>query len=234
MNEGTSVVIKKADASEIVAGVSQLVKEAEVFQVIGPASHEISQRREQQILKAEKDLTARFEPSRKQAVDLASAIRSNRDSYRNPMTAARMIYGGKNTKYEMDKLKEAEEKERQLQIQAQKDEEDRKIREAKDAQDRGDMKEAEQIISEPIVAPVVKVEPEISRIKGSSIRKTYSCEVVRFLELAKWAIENPANIHALSPSMVFLNNIARAQREAFNIPGCKLVTSISRATRTKF
>jgi len=230
MNEATAIQIKKPDASEIVHRVDIQVREADGFQITSLGDHEISLLRERDLRIAEKALTDLFEPSRKAAQAAKTEILRLRDSQIGPIKAARMLYGDGNTAWELKKKAEAEAEEARLRAEAEKQEEERKIQDAIEAEERGEDPDA--VLSEEVTVPVPEVKPEVAHVAGSSVRTLYSAEVTDLLELVKFAAANPNWVHVLEAAMPVLNGLARSQRESFKFPGCKLIKSHSRATRS--
>ena len=68
-------------------------------------------------------------------------------------------------------------------------------------------------------APVIQVAPEVSKVQGVSTAKRWTAEVTDKLKLIQFVAVNPAWQHLLEPSMKDLNALARAQRQALQIPG---------------
>jgi len=83
--------------------------------------------------------------------------------------------------------------------------------------------EAPVIVPEP-VAPVVMptVAPTFQKAAGFAVRWNYRAEVVDLTALIRAAAANQALAVYLQPNEKVLNQIARAQKEAFRVPGCEL------------
>lgn len=76
---------------------------------------------------------------------------------------------------------------------------------------------------EAVVSHQVAAAPE-PKVSGVSGRKNYSAECVSILELAAYIVSNPQYANLLKIDQTALNALARAQKEMFKLPGCKLLT----------
>lgn len=121
------------------------------------------------------------------------------------------------------------EEERKLQEAAHKRAEEEVLQQAIEAEAAGDKQEAEQIISEPVYVPPIRVVSEIPKSKESHIRETWSCEILDFMALVKGIAEGKVDIQAIEPNHLaknhpFLNTMASRYNLKLNIPGVKAVS----------
>ena len=116
------------------------------------------------------------------------------------------------------------EEERRLQEEARKRAEEEALQQAIEAEAAGDKEEAEAIIQEPVYVPPIKVVSEIPKSKESHIRETWSCELISLEELVKGISEGKAPLMAVKADMVFLNEQARAYKQALKIAGVRAVS----------
>lgn len=131
--------------------------------------------------------------------------------------------------------REAEERiERERLAQVARDEQ---IQRALEAEQAGDLHQADAILEEETVIeeplsplPSVIQASAPTRFAGSTGRKTYSAKVTDLMELVKAVAEGKAPLQALSANQSFIDAQARAYKEGFSLPGCKLDT----ATGTSF
>lgn len=116
------------------------------------------------------------------------------------------------------------EEERILQEAAKKRAEEEALQQALEAEAAGEKEEAEQIISEPVYVPPIKVVSEIPKSKESHIRETWSAEIVHFPDLIKAVADGKVDMMALEPCMTFLHSQARSYKQSLNIPGVKAIS----------
>ena len=89
-----------------------------------------------------------------------------------------------------------------------------------------------EIAEEASQDALVEVEPELAQVKGISTHDKYSVEVMDIVLLAEHVTKYPELAYMIIPNTPVLNKLARAQRDAFQVPGCKLVITPQRTVRT--
>lgn len=114
--------------------------------------------------------------------------------------------------------------ERRLQEEARKRAEEEALQQAIEAEEAGETQEAEQIISEPVYVPSIRVASEIPKSKESHIRESWSAEVIDLKDLVMAISQGKAPLQAVQADMTFLNGQARAYKHALSIPGIKAVS----------
>lgn len=116
----------------------------------------------------------------------------------------------------------AEEAARLATEAARKDEEERKIREAVAAEQSGDAIGAASILEEPVSAPVF-VPAAPAKLAGVSIPMNYKGACDDVLALARHVLAHPEDVNLLLPNESAINARAKSQKDAFKLPGCRLV-----------
>ncbi len=116
------------------------------------------------------------------------------------------------------------EEERKLQEVARKRAEEEALRAAIEAEAAGDKQEAEQIISEPVYVPPIKVISEIPKSKQSHIRTTWSAEGFDLMTTVKAIAEGKAPLQSVKYDLVFLNSQATDYNLTLNIPGVRAIS----------
>ena len=127
-------------------------------------------------------------------------------------------------KAEEDRLRKEAEK------QARKEEEERRLEEAARLEQEGNSEMADAILDAPIAPPVVvipKVETQAPKVEGLSVTKVYKAEVVSLAQLVQAVAQGRAPIGLLEVNQTALNGMARALKEAFSVPGCRVVVESS-------
>jgi len=79
-----------------------------------------------------------------------------------------------------------------------------------------------------MVAPIVQ---EVHKAAGISTRKVYHAEVTDKMALLQFIVQAPMFANLVAEDAAALNALARAQKESFQIPGCRLVVEEVIASR---
>ena len=146
----------------------------------------------------------------------------------DPYEAAVKIVTRKAVDYEQAAARKAEEEARKLQEQARKAEEDRKLA---DAEAAPSPQEADAILNEPIVTPMVHVAPAVAKIAGVSTRDNWKGEGFDLMATVKFVATRPEYAYLLSYSATGLTSIARSQRTNCTVPGVKVYNEPTKAVR---
>lgn len=126
------------------------------------------------------------------------------------LRAERAVKGGIGT-YQAQQRRVHEEEERKLREQAQKEEEDRRLAQAEELEQRGEPEAAEELVSQPVVAPPV-VLPGPPKVAGVSTRTAW-----------KWRRclgEVPRAFLMLDEKKI--NGIVRSMGKQTSIPGIEV------------
>lgn len=231
MEKVETIQIEKPGPPAVVAELSPIVKAALKFEVVDVASHGIALERHKTCVNAKRAITEHFEPARKAADSAKKEVLALRDGFIGPISEAGRVYDRKAGEHERAEEAKALEEERRLQEIARKEEEDRQINAAIDAEAVGDDAAAAEIMDETPEVPVITVAPQVAKVEGSSKRKTWSAEVTDLQQLVRYVSTHPEWISLLEPAMPNLNRMAVSQREALRIPGVRAVSKSVRATR---
>ena len=165
-----------------------------------------------------------FDPVIKRAHEAHKAAVAAKKSVEAPLTEAESIIKRGLSAWQAEEDRRRREEEARLAAIARREEEERRLAEALHAEAMGEPDLAEAIISEPVVAPVVRVAPT-PKINGVSFSQVWSAEVIDMAALVRFVAINPAMINLVQPNLTALNAMARAQKSALNIPGVRAVAS---------
>jgi hypothetical protein len=141
----------------------------------------------------------------------------------DPVSGARKIIKPKITRWEQEQEDIRRDLERKAQEEARRREEEARLALAVEAESANATPEViEEIMSTPmqIVTPVVA--PTYAKTKGFTSRANYRAEVVNMRELCR-AIADGKQPVSLVEATAALNGLARAMKEQFNVPGCRVV-----------
>ena len=184
------------------------------------------------VVRLRKQIEAEFKPS-KEATDKAhKAVVAMERKYVAPLAEAEKIIKGSMATYSAEQERERRAEQARLQEIARRQEEDKRLAEAEYLAACGEEKAAEARLDAPIAVPVV-VAPPPPRAEGVSFRDLWSAEVVDLGALIKHVAAHPEWANLLTPNMTALNQLAKAQKEALNMPGVRALCSRSTAVRTK-
>ena len=126
---------------------------------------------------------------------------------------------------EQRRIREEAERKRLEVIRKQKEEEERKLREALEAENAGKKEEAEKIINQVIEAkpPEVKT-PEKPKLKGVYSRIDYDFEIVDVTKIPR---------EYMIPDETLIRKVIRASKGKVVIPGIKVIAKEIVVTRTE-
>jgi nucleotide-binding universal stress UspA family protein len=150
-----------------------------------------------------------------------AAVKAKKDQYEPVETAMKTINAKMSAWYRAEQARKAEIQ-RQLDEAARKKAEDAQIEAAEMLESMG-MNEAadEALEAKPVIQKVEVKGPE----KGDGVfyRDAYSAEVEDFVALVKAVAEGRADISCLLPNDTVLNQLARALKDNFKVPGVRVV-----------
>jgi len=231
----TRLELELPQPTAIVAKMAPIVALAQRFEVTDVESDRIAQQYEQELRRAERSWTDYCEPARKAADEMKKRVLALRDGILGPWVQARRIFSEKSIAYQNEQRRIAEEERRRLQEKARLEEEERQIAAAQEAQDAGDAATAEAIVSEPVSAPIIHVQPQIAQVDGVSSRTLWEPEITDARACIRALLDRPEWAAIWDRFIPLLVTILRpfvvAQRQAFSMPGVRAVSKTSRATR---
>ena len=225
------IQIEKPSPPSIVAELSPLVQAARAFEVADVETNAQALVRVRDLRRGEKMIADHFEPTRKHLDAAKKELLAFRDGLIGPIAAARSIYDGKAADYEAAERKKAEDEQRRLQAEARKQEEERALMAAIEADEAGQPEAAAAILAEPVDVPMVTVAPSVAKVDGVSSSTRWSAEVHDLHALVCYVAKHPEWVSMLEANMPTLNRLAVSQRDAMAIPGVRAVSSTIRATR---
>lgn len=163
---------------------------------------------------------------------LLEGIENARVLFREPKQKAndvKNILSTRMVEWVEEKKQKEREEERQLQEEARKRAEEEALRQALEAEAAGEKEEAEQIITEPVYVPPIKIVSEVPKSKELHIRETWSAEIIDIMALVKSIAEGKTDIQAIEPNHLiknhpFLNTLATRYNKELNIPGVRAIS----------
>jgi hypothetical protein len=136
------------------------------------------------------------------------------------------------TAYVEEQRRIEREEQRRLEAEARRQAEEEQLAAAIAAEDAGaSAAEVEAIVNEaPVQAPMPVATPRVHRVAGVSTTTTYGAECIDKVALCRHVIAT-RQYHLIEPNGPALNKLAQAQRDSFNVPGCRVVKKSSLRTR---
>ena len=181
-----------------------------------------------------KEIDNTFDPIVKKAHEAHKEAVAQKKKVMEPVEQAQKIIDRKIGDFhaEQERIRKAEEDRlrKEAEEQARKEEEERRLEEAARLEQEGDSAMADAILEAPILPqPVVvpKVATQAPKVEGLSVSKIYKGEVVNLAQLIQAVAQGRAPIGLLEVNQTALNGMARALKEAFNVPGCRVVVESS-------
>ena len=149
-----------------------------------------------------------------------------------PLQTAEGIIKTKIAQYQRVERRKADEERQRLEAIARRQREEEALRAAAEAETEGATEaEVDAILDEPVVATVVTTPPP-PKVEGISTSTIYAAEVTDKGALIKSVAAGQQPDKLLDPNMKALNQMARALKEALNIPGVRVVSeTVVRAGR---
>jgi len=228
----STTTIETPDREAMAREHTGLVERAKAFRIENATDHEEG-------LVIFRDLKARWkavDDKLKPIIDAAHKAHKGLTSLRAelfaPIEEAIRAIERKCLEFTEAQRRKAEEAQRVAQENARKAEEERMLREAQAAEAEGDHAAAEEIISQPVEAPLIAVAPVVAQVKGVSGRTTWSAEVTDKAKLIAYVNAHPEWLHLVEPNMPMLNSLAKAQQKALAIPGVRAVPKEGLSART--
>lgn len=169
-------------------------------------------------------VTTLFEPMRQTAYAAWKQVTATRDSVIAPVEEAlkeqnKQLSAFVEEQEEEQKRLEEEELERQR-VKAEK----KRQREVAAAKKKGYDPEAIKALEKaPLEVGPIEVVSTYVKSDELTQKKLWRCEVTNKLALVKFVAKNPHFIHLLDANQSELNNLARRQQKALNIPGVKAI-----------
>ena len=178
-----------------------------------------------------KGVNEAFEPSRSAAHAAHKAVCALNAKAIAVASEFEVTLGGKIKTWDVEQARLAEIERRRLEVEARKAEEERRLQAAIEAESRGDVFEASDILEDPVTVPVIPVAKPVS-VAGVSNSTSWKAVVEDKKAFIRWLGQNPETWqHLVDVNQSALNAAARAHRENLKIPGVRVYPDVSLVTR---
>lgn len=155
-----------------------------------------------------------------------------------PLAEAERVIKARMVEWDDAQERARKAEQRRLEAEARRQEEESRLnlaaemeREGKAFGDEALVREAHDLIEQPIVpvvAPVPKATPQVS---GQHFTTTWSAQVTNLLELVRFVAAHPSHVGLLQANVPALNAQARSLKEHLAIPGVRAIPTKTVASR---
>lgn len=192
--------------------------------VIDQHTYDIAVEELRGIVAMRKEITDHHAPLKAKAHEAHKAICDAEKKLLNPIDLAERAIKAAISKYTAEQLRIAEEREKAAREEAERLAAEEIEAAAVEAEAQGaSVEEVTAIITQPVIVPHVAVAPTFHRAVGITVPQTFQAEVFDVKALCRAIGEGKVPANYVSPNMTALNQRARADRQALNIPGVKAV-----------
>ncbi len=227
----TQLTLISPETTELEVEKSSIVKRANDLTIASADEHAVALLMLKDVATAQRKVQELFKDPKAAAHAAHKSITEAEGKLLGPLAEARGIISRKATTYELEEQRKAEEEAKRLQEEARQAEEKRQIEDAILAEASGDKAQAEEILAAPVEVATVKPIPQIARMSGITSRTNYKGEVEDLLVLVKHVAANPHLIGLLEVNQTGLNAYAKAMKEGFKMPGCRLVKDVAKSVK---
>ena len=150
----------------------------------------------------------------------------------NPYNAEKNRLGGLLTAYQAAERRKREEEERIAREVAEKQAQEEALQRAIELAAAGEDEAADAVLEEPVIAAPVVIPASAPKPTGSVARKNYDIEITDLKALVAAVAAGTMPSLCLVANESFIRNQAKAMKEAFSMPGVKLVVTESTSFRS--
>ena len=157
-----------------------------------------------------KEIDGTFQPMANKAHLAHKAITTKWAEIKQPLTDAKSYLVSQVKQYKIKLREAAEAEEKRLREIALKEEEDRRMKEAEQAEKEGNHEEAEAIIQEEIYVPPPVVKVEMPKVNNTKYRVMPRARIINKMDVIKAVAMNPALQDLIDINQSAANNKAKA------------------------
>lgn len=181
---------------------------------------------------AAKETETFFKGVKSQIDDIKKPILQAEKDDTGPYNTEKARLGGLLTAYQAVERRKREEEERVAREKAQAQAEEDAIQRALDLAAAGESEAADAVLEEEVIAAPVVIPVSAPKPTGSVARKNYTIEVTDLKVLVAAVVAGQVPLMAISANEAFIAGLAKTMKEAFSMPGVKLVVTESTSFRS--
>lgn len=215
---------------------TDIIAECEALKINDQTDVEKSVELERGLKDNKKAIEDGFKPIVEEAHKIHKALTAKRGAFLKPIEDALLLIQRKRNAFLSEQERIRREQEAALLKAQQEAEEAERLRQAELAEMNGDKEGAEAILNEQTTihvpaAPVFEADTQ-SKTEGLVTKVIYSAACNDQMALVKAIAGGRTDLlYLLTVDQSALNKLASAQKENFNVPGCKLIKEIKTHTR---
>lgn len=209
----------------------QCVAEAKTLVITNQETHQRGLELLQRLKRLTKQAIDLFAEQKKLASDTHKAICAKEKTLVEPLDIAAKDLSSRMASYQFRAEQAAREAKRLADIEAQKRVEEEQLAEALVLENAGLKSAAAAVIEAPVPIVSTPLNVAVGAVAGMSSSRNYRAEVFDLAALVAYVAANPQWLAFLTANQTALNSHARTVKEAFEVPGVKLVSEISYTNR---
>jgi hypothetical protein len=203
--------------------VEQLVLDAKKITSVTTAEEADNANNAGRVLQASsKEIELFYTPLKRQVDAFKAPLLAHEKEFGLPIEAEKKRIGGLITVFNQEQERIRQEQERIAREEAEKAEREEKLARAVELEAAGDTEAAEQVLDEPVYAPVVTQSQAPPKPTGQVGKMNYSATVTDFRTLLRAVVDGKAPLSCVIADESFLNAKARLEKEGFSVPGVRL------------
>lgn len=169
-----------------------------------------------------KEIESVFGPLKAKAHAAWKAVCEEQNKADAPLVEAEGIVKRSMAAWDTDQERLRMEEQRRLEAEAKRLEEERRLFEAEQLASEGRTAEADLVLDEPVMAPVIQVPTYTPKVAGVSFRELWHADVTDLKELVKAAAADERYLPLLQANTAVIGAQARSLKSAFKVPGIKV------------
>jgi hypothetical protein len=198
-------------------------QQAEALTIVDQTSYNVAAEAFKAASALENEIVAHHAPMKKAAHEAHKTICDQEKRLLVPIQEGKQIISRLIGSWEAEQRRKEEAERARLEAEERRRNEEAALAEATAAlEDGASQEEAMAILEAPQATPRIAPAPAYQRASGLRTNTYYSAEVTSLELLVKAAAQNKLYLAYLQPNLAAINAMARAQKEVFALPGCKL------------
>jgi hypothetical protein len=201
----------------------ELVEAAKRITVTDAASCEEATKAGRVLQASLKELDSFYTPIKREIDAIKKPVLANEAEDTAAINDQKIRLGAEITRFNHEQERIRREAERAAREAIERQAREEALARAVELEAEGDLQAAEALLDEPVTAPVIIQAAQPPKVSGQVAKVAYSMEVTDLKLLVKAVANGEAPLAAIQANESFLNGRARLDREAYAIPGTKLV-----------
>lgn len=161
----------------------------------------------------------------KDAFNAHRGLTGLKSKYRQPLLAEERRLKDLMLQWDAHQELLAKQEQARLQLEANERAERHLLLDAEDREASGDQEGALAMLEGPVLAPIVRIQPDVPKVAGIAYKTVYSAEVTDLKVLVAAVAAGTVPLRALQPDMVFIRGQAKALREDLHYAGVKVIAT---------